>query len=78
LDDTAGALGNVGLGVGSAYLRAKLGLLDLPKLIGMPGATDAIIGLLESELEGKGRTLGDFAHPPQLATFQKYAAPREA
>lgn len=78
LDDTAGAVGNVGLGVGSAYLRAKLAALDLPKLIGLPGGTDAIIGLLENELGDKGRTLGDFAHPPQLATFAKFASPRTA
>jgi hypothetical protein len=76
LDDTAGALGNVGLGVGSAYLRTKLAALDLPKLIGLPGGTDAIIGLLESELGHKDRTLGDFAHPPELTTFAKFAAPR--
>ena len=78
LDDTAGAVENVGLGVGSAYLRSKLAVLDLPKLIGLPGGTDAIIGLLENELGQKGRTLGDFAHPPQLATFAKFAAPRTA
>lgn len=78
LDDTAGALGNVGLGVGSAYLRSKLAVLDLPKLIGLPGGTDAVLGLLENELQQKGRTLGDFAHPPQLATFAKFAAPRMA
>jgi hypothetical protein len=76
LDDTASAVGNVGLGVGSAYLRAKLAALDLPKLIGLPGGTDAIIGLLESELGDKGRTLGDFAHPPELATFA--SSPRRA
>jgi len=78
LDDTASAIGNVGLGVGSAYLRTKLAALDLPKLIGLPGGTDAIIGLLESELGDKGRTLGDFAHPPALATFAKFATPRTA
>jgi hypothetical protein len=78
LDDTAGAAGNVGLGVGSAYLRTKLAVLDLPKLIGLPGGTDAIIGLLENELGQKGRTLGDFVHPPALATFAKFAAPRTA
>ncbi len=78
LDDTAGAVGNVGVGVGSAYLRSKLAVLDLPKLIGLPGGTDAIIGLLENELQQKGRTLGDVAHPPQLATFAQFAAPRTA
>lgn len=78
MDDTAGALGQVGLGLGSAYLRTKLGLLDLPGLIGLPGGTDAVVGLLENELQAKGRTLGDFAHPPQLATFAKFATPRTA
>jgi len=78
LDDTAGAVENVGLGVGSAYLRTKLAVLDLPKLIGLPGGTDAIIGLLENELGQKGRTLGDFAHPPKLATFAKFAEARTA
>jgi hypothetical protein len=76
LDDTAGALGQVGLGVGSAYLRTKLAALDLPRILGLPGGTDALVGLLESELQRKGRTLGDFAHPPHLATFAKFAAPR--
>jgi hypothetical protein len=78
LDDTAGALGQVGLGVGSAYLRSKLTALDLPGIIGLPGGTDALVGLLESELHRKGRTLGEFANPPQLATFAKFAAPRTA
>ena len=76
LDDTVGALGNVGLGVGSALARSKLDALDLPGLLGLPGGTGALIGLLESELQQKGRTLGDFAHPPQLATFAKFAGPR--
>ena len=77
-DDTASVLGQVGLGVGSAYLRTKLAALDLPKLIGLPGGTDAIIGLIENQFQGKGRTLGDLAHPPALATFAKFAAPRTA
>jgi hypothetical protein len=78
LDDTASALGNVGLGIGSALLRTKLDALDLASVIGLPGGTAAVIGLLESELGKSGRTLGDFAHPPQLATFTKFAAPRTA
>jgi hypothetical protein len=78
LDDTAGALGQVGLGVGSAVLRSKLNALDLPSIIGLPGGTSAILGLLESELQERGRTLGDFANPPQLATFAKFAGPRSA
>lgn len=77
-DDTAGALGQVGLGIGSAYLRTKLAALDLPKLIGLPGGTDALIGFIESTLQGKGRTLGELAHPPALATFASFAAPRTA
>ena len=76
LDDTAGALGQVGVGLGSAYLRSKLAGLDLPGILGLPGGTDALIGLLESELQHKGRTLGDFAHPPALATFARFATPR--
>jgi hypothetical protein len=43
----------------------------------MPGATDAIVGLFENELGNRGRTLGDFAHPPALATFAKFSTPRE-
>jgi hypothetical protein len=78
LDDTAGALGQVGLGLGSAYLRSKLAPLDLAGLLGLPGGTDAVIGLLEAELNEKNRTLGDFARPPQLATFAKFAQPRTA
>lgn len=77
-DDTASAVGNVGLGIGSAYLRSKLDVLDLPGLLGLPGGTAAVIGLLESELSKSGRTLGDIAHPPGLATFAKFAAPRTA
>jgi hypothetical protein len=78
LDDAASAVGNVGVGIGSAYLRSKLDLLDLPGLIGLPGGTAAVIGLLESELQKSDRTLGDVAHPPQLATFAKFATPRTA
>jgi len=78
LDETAGALGQVGLGLGSAYLRTKLAPLDLAGILGLSGGTDAVIGLLEPELNQKGRTLGDFAHPPQLATFAKFAQPRTA
>src|SRR5690242_14953553 len=72
LDDTAGALGNVGLGVGSVLLRSKLDALDIPGLVGLPGGTAGLLGLLENELQQKGRTLGDIAHPPQLATFAKF------
>lgn len=78
LDDTASALGNVGLGVGSALLRTKLDVLDIPGLVGLPGGITGLLGLLESELQQKGRTLGDLAHPPQLATFAKFTTPRTA
>jgi hypothetical protein len=76
LDDAAGALGNVGLGVGSAVLRSKLDAIDLPGLVGLPGGTAGLLGLLESELQQRGRTLGDVAHPPTLATFAKFATSR--
>jgi hypothetical protein len=76
LDDTAGALGHVGVDVGSAVLRRKLDAWDLAGLVGLPGGTAGILGLLESELQHKGRTLGSLARPPELATFRKFAAPR--
>jgi hypothetical protein len=69
LDDTATAAGKVGLDLGSIYLRSKLGAL---------GIAPEVIGLLESHLGESGRTLGAFAHPPELATFAKFAAPRSA
>lgn len=78
LDDSAGALGNVGLNVGSVVLRKELDGLDLPAMIGLPGATQGILGLFEDELGQKGRTLGAVAHPPELATFAQLAAPRVA
>ena len=78
LDDTAESLGHVGLDIGSVVARKKLERLDLPDLIGLPGSTASILGLFESELGQHGRTLGSFAHPPELATFQRFAAPRVA
>jgi hypothetical protein len=69
LDDGATAVGKVGLDLGSLYLRTKLGAL---------GLAPEVIGLLESHLGEEGRTLGTFAHPPELATFSKFAAPRSA
>lgn len=77
-DDTASAIGDVGLGVGSALLRTQLDALDIAGLVGLPGGTAGLLGLLESELQQKGRTLGDLAHPPQLATFAKFATSRTA
>lgn len=76
LDDTADALGHVGVDVGSAVLRRKLDAWDLAGLVGLPGGTAGILGLLESELQNKGRTMGSLARPPELATFRKFAAPR--
>jgi hypothetical protein len=69
LDQTATAAGKVGLDLGSLYLRAKLGAI---------GLAPEVIGLLESRLNEEGRTLGPVAHPPELATFAKFAAPRTA
>jgi hypothetical protein len=79
LDDTGSALGHVGLDLGSLALRSKLEKWALPAALGLTGGTTVgLIGLLESALESKGRTLGPLAHPPQLATFEKFAAPRTA
>jgi hypothetical protein len=66
-DEGATAVGKVGLDLGSLYLRSKLGAI---------GMAPEIIGLLESHLGEEGRTLGPLAHPPELATFAKFAAPR--
>lgn len=78
LDDTASALGHVGVDVGSAVLRHKLDALDIAGLVGLPGGTAGILGLLEHELGAKGRTLGSLARPPELTTFAKFAGPRTA
>lgn len=78
LDQTGSALGQFGLDVGGAVARHKLDALDLAGLIGLPGGTGALVGLLESELNKQGRTLGSVAHPPALATFSKFSAPRTA
>lgn len=64
LDDGAEAVGKAGLDLGSLYLRTKLGL------------PAEIIGLLESRLSEGGLSLGSLAHPPALATFRQFAAPR--
>jgi hypothetical protein len=69
VDQTATALGKVGLDLGSLYLRYKLGVL---------GIAPEVIGLVESRMNEEGRTLGSFAHPPDLATFSRFAAPRTA
>jgi hypothetical protein len=75
LDQTADALGHFGLDVGGAVARSKLDAYDIAGLIGLPGGTAGLLGLLESELNKQGRTLGTVAHPPQLTTFSKFAAP---
>jgi hypothetical protein len=67
LDESATALGRVGLDLGSLYLRTKLGAA---------GVAPEVIGLMESRLNEEGRTLGAFAHPPDLATFARFAASR--
>jgi len=67
LDHTASAIGRVGLDLGSLALRTKLGTLGI-------GAD--VVGLVENDLNQEGLSLGTVAHPPQLATFSKFAAPR--
>jgi hypothetical protein len=69
LDHTASALGRIGLDVGSLALRAKLATM---------GVTPDMIGLVEGNLNQEGISLGALAHPPELATFAKFAAPRTA
>jgi hypothetical protein len=76
LDSTGSALGQFGLDVGGAVARHKLEALDVAGMIGLSGGTAGLIGLLEYELGKQGRTLGTVAHPPQMATFSKFAAPR--
>lgn len=56
----ASVAGRVGLGVGSAALRAKMATL---------GIGPDIVGLVEEELNREGLTLGTLAQPPQLMTF---------
>jgi hypothetical protein len=67
LDDTATAVGKVGLDLGSVYARSQLGAL---------GVGADVVGLLESRLGEGGRTLGAFAHPPEMSTFAKFGASR--
>ncbi len=65
----AGVAGNVGLSIGAAALRSKLGAL---------GIGDDIVGLVEQELNREGLSMGVLANPPKLTTFasmlQKSAA----
>ena len=69
LDHAATALGRVGLDLGSLALRSKLGAL---------GVGADVIGLVESNLNQEGLSLGTLAHPPALATFSKFATSRTA
>jgi hypothetical protein len=52
--------GRIGLDVGAAALRSKLGAL---------GIGDDMIGLVEQELNREGLSLGPLANPPKLPTF---------
>ncbi len=52
--------GNVGLGIGSAALRAKLASM---------GIGGDMFGLVEEELNREGLTMGKLAKPPKLAMF---------
>ncbi len=65
----ASVAGRVGLDVGAAALRSKLGAL---------GIGDDMFGLVEDELNREGLSMGVLAHPPKLTTFasmqQKKAA----
>ncbi|HEY4177980.1 MAG TPA: hypothetical protein VGM90_14130 [Kofleriaceae bacterium] len=56
----ASVAGNVGLNVGAAALRYKLGTLGI-------GAD--MFGLVEEELNREGMTMGPLAKPPKLAMF---------
>jgi hypothetical protein len=52
--------GRVGLDVGASALRSELSSL---------GIGDDMVGLVESELNREGLTMGVLAHPPKLTTF---------
>ena len=67
LDQSATAAGKVGLDLGSLYLNKYLAGIGIGK---------SLIGLVESRFGEQGRTLGALAHPPEMATFEKFAAPR--
>ncbi|HEU0037112.1 MAG TPA: hypothetical protein VFQ53_41165 [Kofleriaceae bacterium] len=56
----ASVAGRVGMGVGAAALRAKLGAM---------GIGPDMFGLVEEELNREGLTMGVLAHPPKLTTF---------
>lgn len=69
VDHTATAVGRVGLDLGSLYLRTKLAPL---------GVGADVVGLVESQLNHEGLSLGAIAHPPELGSFARLAAPRTA
>lgn len=69
LDHVASAVGHTGLGIGANLARTQLQQY---------GIGSDLIGFAESEFNREGLTLGDFAHPPDVATFARYAAPRTA
>lgn len=56
----ASVAGRVGLDIGAAALRAKLGAM---------GIGPDMFGLVEEELNREGLTMGVLAHPPKLTTF---------
>ena len=62
----ASVAGHVGLGVGSAALRAKMNSL---------GIGGDMVALVEQELNREGLTLGALARPPQLTTFATLSKP---
>jgi len=65
----ASVAGRVGLGLGSAALRAKMSAL---------GIGPDIVGLVEQELNREGLSLGVLANPPQLTTFATLQTKRAA
>lgn len=65
----ASVAGRVGLGVGSAALRAKMNAL---------GIGGDIVGLVEQELNREGLTLGSLASPPRLMTFATLQGDKQA
>jgi len=67
LDQAGGIVGRIGLDLGSFTLRKKLAAL---------GVGAEIVGLIESDLNKEGYSLGPLAHPPALATFAKFASER--
>ncbi|MBV8758195.1 MAG: hypothetical protein JO257_12990 [Deltaproteobacteria bacterium] len=65
----ASVAGRVGLDIGAAALRSKLGALGI-------GAD--MFGLVEEELNREGLSMGVLAHPPKLTTFATIASNKAA